>query len=68
MQAIFVASGTGIVAKGEIPAFENVDVAPTIARLLHLSLSDVDGKVLVDIFEGEVGGKNNSGSLCFAAG
>jgi predicted AlkP superfamily pyrophosphatase or phosphodiesterase len=49
MQAIFVASGAGITAKGEIPAFENVDVAPTIARLLHLSLNNVDGKVLTDI-------------------
>ncbi len=49
MQAIFVASGAGIVAKGEIPAFENLDVAPTIARLLHVSLGDVDGKVLGDI-------------------
>jgi predicted AlkP superfamily pyrophosphatase or phosphodiesterase len=49
MQAIFIASGAGIVAKGEIPAFENLDVAPTIARLLHLSLGDVDGKVLNNI-------------------
>jgi len=49
MQAIFIASGAGIAAKGEFPAFENVDVAPTIARLLHLSLSDVDGKALGNI-------------------
>ena len=49
MQAIFVASGAGIVAKGEFPAFENVDVAPTIAQLLHLSLTDVDGRALSDI-------------------
>ncbi|HMH13769.1 MAG TPA: ectonucleotide pyrophosphatase/phosphodiesterase [Edaphobacter sp.] len=49
MQAIFIASGAGIAAKGEFPAFENVDVASTIARLLHLSLSDVDGKALGNI-------------------
>jgi predicted AlkP superfamily pyrophosphatase or phosphodiesterase len=49
MQAIFIASGAGIVAKGEIPAFENVDVAPTIARLLHLSSSDVGGKAVGNI-------------------
>ena len=49
MQAIFIASGAGIANKGEIPAFDNVDVAPTIARLLNVSLPDIDGKVLTQI-------------------
>jgi predicted AlkP superfamily pyrophosphatase or phosphodiesterase len=51
MQAIFIASGAGIAAKGEFPAFENLDVAPTIARLLHLSLKDVDGRALTNILQ-----------------
>jgi predicted AlkP superfamily pyrophosphatase or phosphodiesterase len=51
MQAIFIGSGAGIAAKGEIAAFDNVDVAPTIARLLHLELKDVDGKALTEILK-----------------
>ncbi|HEY6375943.1 MAG TPA: ectonucleotide pyrophosphatase/phosphodiesterase [Edaphobacter sp.] len=46
MQAIFIASGNGIAEKGEIPAFDNVDVAPTIAKLLGVELKGVDGRVI----------------------
>jgi predicted AlkP superfamily pyrophosphatase or phosphodiesterase len=53
MQAIFIASGAGIAAKGEIPAFQNLDVAPTIARLLGVTLKDVDGKALEGIYRGK---------------
>ncbi|HUZ96874.1 MAG TPA: hypothetical protein VMU57_18370 [Edaphobacter sp.] len=35
MQASFIAEGSGIKPIGEIPAFPNLDVTPTIARLLH---------------------------------
>jgi predicted AlkP superfamily pyrophosphatase or phosphodiesterase len=50
MKAIFIASGAGIVKKGEIAEFDNVDVAPTIAHLLHLHLEgDVSGKELTGI-------------------
>ncbi|MFK2878379.1 alkaline phosphatase family protein [Rhodanobacter hydrolyticus] len=50
MQAIFIAAGTGIQGKGvEIPAFHNVDVAPTIARLLHIRFDDAEGKPLTGI-------------------
>jgi predicted AlkP superfamily pyrophosphatase or phosphodiesterase len=49
MQAIFVAAGRGIAPKGEIPAFPDIDVAPTIARLLHVRLDGVQGRPLTDI-------------------
>jgi predicted AlkP superfamily pyrophosphatase or phosphodiesterase len=50
MKAIFIASGAGIAKKGEIAEFDNVDVAPTIAHLLHLHLEgDVSGKELTGI-------------------
>jgi len=51
MQAIFIAAGSGIEAKGEIPAFPNVDIAPTIAHLLHLSLGNIQGKPLTQILK-----------------
>jgi len=49
MQGIFIAAGFGIQPKGEIPAFPNVDIAPTIARLLHVSLGTIQGKPLTGI-------------------
>jgi predicted AlkP superfamily pyrophosphatase or phosphodiesterase len=49
MQGIFIAAGFGIQPKGEIPAFRNVDIAPTIARLLHVSLGTIQGKTLTEI-------------------
>ncbi|MEO6910800.1 MAG: alkaline phosphatase family protein [Edaphobacter sp.] len=51
MQAIFIAAGSGIQPKGEIPAFPNLDVAPTIARLLHVSLGKIEGKPLTEILK-----------------
>jgi predicted AlkP superfamily pyrophosphatase or phosphodiesterase len=51
MQGIFIAAGSGIQPKGEIPAFPNVDIAPTIAQLLHVSLGSIQGKPLTEIFE-----------------
>ncbi len=51
MQGIFIAAGFGIQPKGEIPAFPNVDIAPTIAQLLHVSLGTVQGKPLREILE-----------------
>ncbi len=54
MQAIFVAAGLGIAARGEIPAFPNLDVAPTIAALLHISLGSVQGKPLTAILAPDV--------------
>ncbi|RCS28864.1 alkaline phosphatase family protein [Rhodanobacter denitrificans] len=49
MQGIFIAAGAGIRARGEIPAFPNLDIAPTIAQLLHVSLGTVQGKPLMEI-------------------
>lgn len=50
MQAIFIAAGAGIRGKGvEIPAFPNVDIAPTIARLLHIKFDGAQGKPLTGI-------------------
>jgi hypothetical protein len=49
MKEIFIASGAGIAKKGEIPEFNNIDVAPTIARLLNLQLSNIDGKEITSI-------------------
>lgn len=51
MQGIFIAAGFGIRPRGEIPAFPNLDIAPTIAQLLHISLGSVQGKPLTDILE-----------------
>ena len=51
MQAIFIAAGAGIRPAGEIPAFPDVDVASTIAQLLHVRLDgNVQGKPLTKIF------------------
>lgn len=49
VDAVFVASGAGI-RKGAHPArVRNLDVAPTIARLLGVSLPDADGQPLTEI-------------------
>ena len=47
--AIFIASGAGIKAGVKLSAIENVDVAPTIARLLGLELDGADGRVLTEL-------------------
>jgi predicted AlkP superfamily pyrophosphatase or phosphodiesterase len=57
MQGIFIAAGFGIQPKGEIPAFPNLDIAPTIAQLLHVSLGTVQGKPLTDILESPARGR-----------
>jgi len=49
MHATFVAAGTGIKPGMQLDLIQNVDVAPTIARLLGLALHDVDGRVLDEI-------------------
>lgn len=51
MQAIFIASGRGIRRAGEIGSFPNVDVAPTIARLLGISLPTADGTALTAMLQ-----------------
>ncbi len=51
MQAIFVAEGSAIRKTGEIPSIVNLDVAPTIARILGLTLKDAQGKALGNILK-----------------
>ena len=49
MNAVFIAAGAGIVPHAHIGVFDNVDVAPTIARLFGIQMPNVDGKPLDDI-------------------
>jgi predicted AlkP superfamily pyrophosphatase or phosphodiesterase len=44
MNATFIASGAGIRTGETIDVIENIDVAPTIARLLGVTLPSADGK------------------------
>lgn len=48
MNATFIASGAGIPRGAKIPPIENIQVAPTIARLLGLKLAGADGKALFE--------------------
>ena len=49
MQAIFIAEGAAIKPAGEFPSISNLDVAPTIAKILGLSMPGVQGKPLQNI-------------------
>jgi hypothetical protein len=49
MQATFIAWGAGIRAGARLKTIENIDVAPTIARLLHISLPTAEGRVVDEI-------------------
>jgi predicted AlkP superfamily pyrophosphatase or phosphodiesterase len=51
MHATFVAAGTGIREGVRLKTIQNVDVAPTIARLLGVQLPRADGRVLSEILE-----------------
>jgi len=51
MNAIFVASGAGIRNGGKLAAVENIDVAPTIARLLNVPFPMATGRVLVNALD-----------------
>ncbi len=53
LDGLFLASGAGIRAGGRIERVRNLDVAPTIARLLGLDLGPVDGRVLEEILAPE---------------
>lgn len=49
MRSLFIASGRGITPGVVLDSVDNVDVAPTAARLLGVELKNVDGKVLTEI-------------------
>lgn len=51
MNAAFIAWGKGIEKGGRIGVIENVDIAPTVGKILGIDLGAVDGKVLEAIFE-----------------
>ncbi len=51
MQAIFIAEGAAIRQKGEIPPIVNLDVAPTIAKIMGLPLTGTQGKTLMEILK-----------------
>ncbi len=46
LHATFVAWGVGIRAGAKLGEIDNVDVAPTLAKLLGIQMKDVDGKPL----------------------
>lgn len=49
LDGLFIASGAGIKPGVKLPRVRNLDVAPTIAKLLDVPLPNVDGKVLEEI-------------------
>lgn len=49
LQAIFIASGRGIRPGITLDTVNNIDIAPTAARLLDLELKDVQGRLLNEI-------------------
>jgi predicted AlkP superfamily pyrophosphatase or phosphodiesterase len=49
LQALFIASGRGIKRGVKLDSVSNLDLAPTIARLLNLQMPDAEGKVLTEI-------------------
>ena len=49
LQALFIASGRGIKRGVKLDSVSNLDLAPTIARLLNLQMPDAQGRVLNEI-------------------
>jgi predicted AlkP superfamily pyrophosphatase or phosphodiesterase len=49
MHATFIAAGAGIKPGVRLKRIENIDVAPTIARLLRISLPTAEGRVVQEI-------------------
>jgi len=49
LSALFIASGAGITPGSKLDVIDNVDVAPTLAALLGLTLENVDGRVLQEV-------------------
>lgn len=49
LDGIFVASGRGIKPGIVLDRMTNLDVAPTMAKLMHLKLPETDGRVLEEI-------------------
>lgn len=52
LDGIFIASGAGIKPGVKLGRIRNLDVAPTLARLMELELPKVEGRVLEEILTG----------------
>jgi predicted AlkP superfamily pyrophosphatase or phosphodiesterase len=51
IQSLFIASGRGITPGSKLQSVNNVDVAPTAAKLLGVELHNLDGRVLTEILQ-----------------
>jgi predicted AlkP superfamily pyrophosphatase or phosphodiesterase len=51
MHATFIAAGAGIKAGVKLKQIDNIDVAPTIARMLRVPLPSAEGRVVTEILE-----------------
>jgi len=51
VDALFVAGGAGLKRGARVARVRNIDVAPTIARLLGVTMQDVDGRPLEEILQ-----------------
>ena len=51
MNAIFVASGRGVRRGQKIGVLENIDVAPTVAKLLGVELKQAQGKPVAELLD-----------------
>lgn len=57
MNALFVVAGRGIKGGSKLGVIENIDIAPTAARLLGQTMGEVDGRVLSTVLVEEGGVK-----------
>ncbi len=51
MHATFVAAGTGVKSGVMLDTINNIDVAPTIAKLMNVKLPSAEGRVLTEILK-----------------
>ncbi len=51
MHATFLAAGAGIKPGTRLKTLQNIDVAPTIAKLLEIKLPSAEGRILTEILE-----------------
>ena len=58
----FFAAGSGIRSGVTLSGGRQIDIAPTVARLLGFAMPDVDGRVLDEILAVEERGAPRSGS------
>jgi predicted AlkP superfamily pyrophosphatase or phosphodiesterase len=54
IQGIFIAAGRGITPGARLETVNNIDIAPTVARLLGVDLGRVDGRVLTELLTSNV--------------